>query len=133
MIGPHPSNGGRTSITDADAGRQRGRGRSHVRSRNGQGAGLMAQGLARATGKPGVALVISGSGVTNAATAGPLRQRILIQTARPEPIASFGVQTWNMLPIPSGDTDPTSAIRERSCPRPYDCLFTPSAPGSWPA
>ena len=41
----------------------------HVQSRNEQGAGFMAEGFARATGRPGVALVISGPGVTNAATA----------------------------------------------------------------
>ncbi|MDX1576711.1 MAG: thiamine pyrophosphate-binding protein, partial [Kiloniellales bacterium] len=42
---------------------------AHVQARNEQGAGFMAEGHARATGKPGVALVISGPGVTNAATA----------------------------------------------------------------
>ena len=42
---------------------------THVQTRNEQGAGFMAEGYARATGKPGVALVISGPGVTNAATA----------------------------------------------------------------
>ena len=42
---------------------------THVQARNEQGAGFMAEGYARATGKPGVALVISGPGVTNAATA----------------------------------------------------------------
>ncbi len=41
----------------------------HIQSRNEQGAGFMAEGYARATGRPGVALVISGPGVTNAATA----------------------------------------------------------------
>lgn len=45
------------------------RGIRHVQSRNEQGAGFMAEGWARATGKPGVALVISGPGVTNASTA----------------------------------------------------------------
>ncbi len=42
---------------------------THVQTRNEQGAGFMAEGYARATGKPGVALVISGPGVTNTATA----------------------------------------------------------------
>jgi thiamine pyrophosphate-dependent acetolactate synthase large subunit-like protein len=46
-----------------------GEGLRHVRVRNEQGAGFMAEGWARATGRPGVALVISGPGVTNAATA----------------------------------------------------------------
>jgi 5-guanidino-2-oxopentanoate decarboxylase len=41
----------------------------HIQARNEQGAGFMAEGHARATGLPGVALVISGPGVTNAATA----------------------------------------------------------------
>jgi thiamine pyrophosphate-dependent acetolactate synthase large subunit-like protein len=41
----------------------------HVQARNEQGAGFMAEGWARATGQPGVALVISGPGVTNASTA----------------------------------------------------------------
>lgn len=41
----------------------------HIQARNEQGAGFMADGYARVTGKPGVALVISGPGVTNAATA----------------------------------------------------------------
>jgi thiamine pyrophosphate-dependent acetolactate synthase large subunit-like protein len=46
-----------------------GEGIRHVQVRNEQGAGFMAEGWARATGQPGVALVISGPGVTNAATA----------------------------------------------------------------
>ena len=41
----------------------------HVQTKHEQGAGYMAEGWARATGEPGVALVISGPGVTNAATA----------------------------------------------------------------
>ena len=41
----------------------------HVQVRNEQGAGFMAEGWARATGDVGVALVISGPGVTNACTA----------------------------------------------------------------
>ncbi len=42
---------------------------SHVQARNEQGAGFMAEGWARATGEVGVAVVISGPGVTNASTA----------------------------------------------------------------
>jgi len=41
----------------------------HIRTRNEQGAGFMAEGWARATGDVGLAVVISGPGVTNAATA----------------------------------------------------------------
>jgi len=41
----------------------------HIATRHEQGAAFMADGYARATGRPGVCLVISGPGVTNAATA----------------------------------------------------------------
>jgi len=41
----------------------------HIQARNEQGAGFMAEGWARATGEVGVAIVISGPGVTNTATA----------------------------------------------------------------
>lgn len=41
----------------------------HVQARNELGAGFMADGYARASGRPGVVLTISGPGVTNAATA----------------------------------------------------------------
>src|SRR5437762_6924554 len=40
----------------------------HVQCRNEQGASFMADGYARATGKPGVCTIIGGPGVTNAAT-----------------------------------------------------------------
>lgn len=40
----------------------------HVLARHEQGAGFMADGYARATGKPGVCLIITGPGVTNVAT-----------------------------------------------------------------
>jgi len=41
----------------------------HVTPRHEQGAGFMADGYARATGKPGVCFIISGPGMTNIATA----------------------------------------------------------------
>ncbi len=41
----------------------------HILPRHEQGAGFMADGYARASGKPGVCILISGPGVTNAATA----------------------------------------------------------------
>lgn len=41
----------------------------HVLTRHEQGAGFMADGYARSTGKPGVCFLITGPGVTNAATA----------------------------------------------------------------
>jgi acetolactate synthase-1/2/3 large subunit len=40
----------------------------HVLARHEQGAGFMADGYARSTGKPGVALIITGPGITNVAT-----------------------------------------------------------------
>ncbi|HLY53822.1 MAG TPA: 5-guanidino-2-oxopentanoate decarboxylase, partial [Steroidobacteraceae bacterium] len=45
-----------------------GTGIRHVQCRNEQGASLMADGYARATGNPGVCTIIGGPGVTNAAT-----------------------------------------------------------------
>jgi acetolactate synthase-1/2/3 large subunit len=41
----------------------------HILARHEQGAGFMADGYARATGKPGVALIITGPGITNVSTA----------------------------------------------------------------
>ncbi|CAI8863855.1 putative 2-ketoarginine decarboxylase AruI [Pseudomonas sp. IT-P12] len=46
-----------------------GSGIRHVLTRHEQGAGFMADGYARISGKPGVCFVITGPGVTNAATA----------------------------------------------------------------
>lgn len=46
-----------------------GSGIRHVLTRHEQGAGFMADGYARVSGKPGVCFVITGPGVTNAATA----------------------------------------------------------------
>ena len=40
----------------------------HVLARHEQGAGFMADGYARATGRPGVAVIITGPGITNVAT-----------------------------------------------------------------
>ena len=42
---------------------------NHILARHEQGAGYMADGYARATGKPGVALIVTGPGITNASTA----------------------------------------------------------------
>ncbi|WP_447957085.1 5-guanidino-2-oxopentanoate decarboxylase [Vreelandella sp. EE7] len=46
-----------------------GSGVQHVTPRHEQGAGFMADGYARASGKPGVCLIITGPGMTNIATA----------------------------------------------------------------
>ena len=45
-----------------------GAGIRHIGVRHEQGAGFMADGYARVSGRPGVCLLISGPGVTNAAT-----------------------------------------------------------------
>jgi thiamine pyrophosphate-dependent acetolactate synthase large subunit-like protein len=41
---------------------------THILARHEQGAGFMADGYARASGKPGVAVIITGPGITNVAT-----------------------------------------------------------------
>jgi thiamine pyrophosphate-dependent acetolactate synthase large subunit-like protein len=41
---------------------------NHILARHEQGAGFMADGYARASGKPGVAVIITGPGITNVAT-----------------------------------------------------------------
>ena len=41
----------------------------HITPRHEQGAGFMADGYTRASGKPGVCLIITGPGMTNIATA----------------------------------------------------------------
>ena len=45
----------------------------HVTPRHEQGAGYIADGYARVSGRPGVCLLITGAGVTNAATTTPSR------------------------------------------------------------
>ncbi len=42
---------------------------THILARHEQGAGYMADGYARATGRPGVALIVTGPGLTNVSTA----------------------------------------------------------------
>ena len=96
-----------------------GNGIRHIQTRNEQGAGFMAEGWARATGQPGVALVISGPGVTNAATA--LAQcwcdslPILLLSAEPDS-KSFG-KGWGVLHEISEQkkvTEPITAHRQRA-------------------
>ena len=62
----------------------------HVTPRHEQGAGFMADGYARVTGKPGVALVITGPGVTNILT--PMAQ------AREDSIPMLVISSVNPLP-----------------------------------
>mgnify|MGYP001260197915 CR=1 FL=1 len=53
-----------------------GSGIRHVTPRHEQGAGFMADGYARTTGKPGVCFIITGPGMTNIATAMGLYQAV---------------------------------------------------------
>lgn len=62
----------------------------HVTPRHEQGAGFMADGYARVTGKPGVALVITGPGVTNTIT--PMAQ------ARADSVPILVISSVNALP-----------------------------------
>lgn len=62
----------------------------HVTPRHEQGAAFMADGYARVTGKPGVALLITGPGVTNALT--PMAQ------ARADSIPMLVISSVNSLP-----------------------------------
>ena len=62
----------------------------HVTARHEQGAGFMADGYARATGEPGVALVITGPGLTNTLTA--------MAQARADSVPMIVVSGVNALP-----------------------------------
>lgn len=71
----------------------------HIQARHEQGAGFMADGYARVSGKPGVCVVISGPGVTNAAT--PLGQAYadsvpMLLLSSVTPAASLG-KGWGAL------------------------------------
>lgn len=87
----------------------------HVQARNEQGAGFMADGYARASGRPGVALVISGPGVTNALT--PLGQSwadsIPVLLISSETASHTHGRGWGMLheiPDQRAVTDPLTAM-----------------------
>ncbi|MFZ5945557.1 MAG: thiamine pyrophosphate-binding protein [Bacillota bacterium] len=62
----------------------------HVTARHEQGAGYMADGYARITGKPGIALVITGPGLTNIIT--PMGQAF--HDSIPMVVISSQVPTW---------------------------------------
>ena len=64
-----------------------GSGIRHVLTRHEQGAGFMADGYARVSGKPGVCFIITGPGVTNAATAIGQAYADSIPIADDQPIA----------------------------------------------
>ncbi len=80
-----------------------GSGIHHVTPRHEQGAGFMADGYARASGKPGVAFVITGPGVLNIAT--PMAQALadsipMLVIAGVNPRPYLGMGTGNLHEMP---------------------------------
>lgn len=67
-----------------------GSGLRHITPRHEQGAGFMADGYARATGKPGVAFVITGPGLTNTLTA--------MAQARADSVPMLVISSVNKMP-----------------------------------
>lgn len=91
----------------------------HVQARNEQGAGFMADGYARSSGRPGVALVISGPGVTNALT--PVGQSwadsVPVLLLSSEPDSSTLHKGWGVLheiPDQRAVTAPLTALSIRA-------------------
>jgi hypothetical protein len=75
----------------------------HVTPRHEQGAGFMAEGYARVTGKPGVCFVITGPGLTNIATAmaqayGESMPMLVISTVNPVGAMGSGAGHLHELP-----------------------------------
>ena len=94
----------------------------HVQARNEQGAGFMADGYGRTTGRPGVAVVISGPGVTNALT--PIGQAwadsipvLLVSSETDSRTHGKGWGALHEIPDQRAVTDPLTALSLRaSCP-----------------
>ena len=78
----------------------------HVTPRHEQGAGFMADGYARVTGKPGVCLIITGPGMTNIATA----MAQALADSIPMLVISSVIDTNNRRCI---DLEPYAATRQR--------------------
>ena len=64
----------------------------HIAVRHEQGAGFMADGYARASGRPGVCVLITGPGMTNAATPIGLKAMRELQTLNPRPDTATDAQ-----------------------------------------
>ncbi len=94
----------------------------HVQARNEQGAGFMADGYARVSGRPGVALVISGPGVTNALTAvgqawADSVPMLLLSSETDSASHGKGWGYLHEIPDQRAVTDPLTALSARaSCP-----------------
>lgn len=91
----------------------------HVQARNEQGAGFMADGYARSSGKIGVALVISGPGVTNALT--PLGQSwadsvpvLLLSSETASHTHGLGLGALHEIPDQIAVTEPLTALSARA-------------------
>jgi 5-guanidino-2-oxopentanoate decarboxylase len=87
----------------------------HVLARHEQGAGFMADGYARATGQPGVCVLITGPGVTNATT--PLgqafadsRPMLLISSDNPTPTLGKGWGNLHEITDQQAVTAPLTAL-----------------------
>ena len=78
----------------------------HVQARHEQGAGFMADGYARVSGRPGVCYLITGPGVTNAATPighpAPTRGNMLLGRDNRLMSAASGPELCLQLPKDSG-------------------------------
>jgi len=92
----------------------------HVTPRHEQGAGFMADGYARVSGRPGVAFVITGPGLTNIATAMAQAYAdslpMLVVSAVNAPAACWGRTTrWQSRPAPRCRRSATSSPRPMWC------------------
>lgn len=90
----------------------------HVTPRHEQGAAFMADGYARASGKPGVALVITGPGLTNALTAMAQARAdsvpmLVISSVNATPTLGKGLGYLHELPDQRGMTDLVALYSQR--------------------
>ena len=90
-------------------------GMRHVQCRNEQGASFMADGYARATGKPGVCTIIGGPGVTNAATGiaqaySDSQPMLVLSGASPAPSQGMGWGALHELSDQAAVTAPFTAF-----------------------
>ena len=101
----------------------------HVQARNEQGAGFMADGYARASGRPGVALVISGPGATNALTAiGQAYADSIPVLMLSSDCASYTLgKGWGCLHEVPGLTDATAPLTAFSATAMTPAVMAPSA------
>ncbi len=90
----------------------------HVTARHEQGAAFMADGYARATGRPGVAFVVTGPGLTNALTAMAQARAdsvpmLVVSGANPEATQGQGLGMLHELPDQGALTATVALVSER--------------------